>query len=1051
MQLLEERNLKMSSSYQGYGQVNSQDYSQSFDASGSYSSTQPQPQYGSVEQYSSATDGSYDYTQYTAFSTGTGTESCGYNPTTGQYDQSYSSNATPYQGAYDQYSSSGTYDTSQAYGGGTYNAVTDSSNSYSGSYPTEYGYTAETQYGTGDTSQQYAPTQYVSGSSTQYGTSDQYPSSSQYSTSGNAQSVGTGEQYRAYGSGGQQSSGDMYPASEQYSQYTSSSTQPQSNLSFSDYNQDSTPSYNYTGSENTWQGDNTQNMDSGGGSWARPKSSSHNQASYNQGSQSSCGQGGSYNYKPASFKDPGSDYQGGSGYDRSQGRGSYNNSSEGKGPADSSRGSFNNTRGKASYDSNNGGRGSYSNQGKGSYNNTRGRGSFDNSSSRGRGSYDNSYRGRGSFDNGNRSRGSFDNSSRGRGSFDKNSRGRGLFENRRGRGSFDNNNRGRGSFDKSTEGRGLHNSSASSVRERGGYVQNSRSDNYDKFEKPNQGGPSARGGYSAVGSKNWSRPQETAGSSAEAKSGKGVSSSSSASTGNVQDKSAGSSTNPKVSKSLGGSSQAGAKTATPAKPPTTVSSASSAKGGSKTPVFGSGDREPFSRGTRGKTFTTPVNKACAKALSGTGQSSTARAVTADSTNKQDSKPKSAIQKQAEIALKCAAAFKGVSAPVPEAEIKSTTNATSTAKPTSTTKSVAKEADQKAPDGKKMMEDERAREEEIQRKIKESVVVIPNDGNPTAEEVDKILRAPPAFEVPEHLKEKLEQMTSHTYCKVCSLVLNAPLQAAQHYQGKNHAKRVRLYIASDGNVSASKVTNIMEQGLAAVNKESNKPKTQEGEEKKGETGSSAAVDESKKWECCTLCGVGFTSLKQAEQHYSGKNHAKKVRLSEANACLEKAAEANLVKKGGSNVFECSLCNVMVTSEDQLNTHLKGMKHQNKMKQASGKNRPRGRGRGGFRGGRGGRGGFGQGAGSREEGADFGTRGMVPRGRGRGRGGFQRGRQEGFRGGRFRQGCVDFPMEEAFPSPPRFDEGFGSSPRPGFKRREPFDDFGPPRGKRPRRGF
>lgn len=62
----------------------------------------------------------------------------------------------------------------------------------------------------------------------------------------------------------------------------------------------------------------------------------------------------------------------------------------------------------------------------------------------------------------------------------------------------------------------------------------------------------------------------------------------------------------------------------------------------------------------------------------------------------------------------------------------------------------------------------------------------------------------------------------------------------------------------------------------------------------------------------------------------------------------------VDRGGSNVFECSLCNVMVTSEDQLNTHLKGMKHQNKMKQASGKNRPRGRGRGGFRGGRGGRG-------------------------------------------------------------------------------------------------
>ena len=56
-----------------------------------------------------------------------------------------------------------------------------------------------------------------------------------------------------------------------------------------------------------------------------------------------------------------------------------------------------------------------------------------------------------------------------------------------------------------------------------------------------------------------------------------------------------------------------------------------------------------------------------------------------------------------------------------------------------------------------------------------------------------------------------------------------------------------------------------------------------------------------------------------------------------------------------MFECTLCNVMVSSEDQLNTHLRGIKHQNKMKQASGENlnrRGRGRGLGAVRGGRGG---------------------------------------------------------------------------------------------------
>ena len=50
-----------------------------------------------------------------------------------------------------------------------------------------------------------------------------------------------------------------------------------------------------------------------------------------------------------------------------------------------------------------------------------------------------------------------------------------------------------------------------------------------------------------------------------------------------------------------------------------------------------------------------------------------------------------------------------------------------------------------------------------------------------------------------------------------------------------------------------------------------------------------------YEYCELCDVNFSSVRQAEQHYNGKNHGKKMRMSEANACLDEAAEANLVLK------------------------------------------------------------------------------------------------------------------------------------------------------------
>ena len=34
-----------------------------------------------------------------------------------------------------------------------------------------------------------------------------------------------------------------------------------------------------------------------------------------------------------------------------------------------------------------------------------------------------------------------------------------------------------------------------------------------------------------------------------------------------------------------------------------------------------------------------------------------------------------------------------------------------------------------------------------------------------------------------------------YCKICRVVLNAPLQARQHYEGKNHTKKMKMFTDS----------------------------------------------------------------------------------------------------------------------------------------------------------------------------------------------------------------------------------------------------------------
>ncbi len=42
-----------------------------------------------------------------------------------------------------------------------------------------------------------------------------------------------------------------------------------------------------------------------------------------------------------------------------------------------------------------------------------------------------------------------------------------------------------------------------------------------------------------------------------------------------------------------------------------------------------------------------------------------------------------------------------------------------------------------------------------------------------------------------------------YCKICRVTLNAPAQAKQHYEGKSHAKKVKLYTDNTGESTEGK--------------------------------------------------------------------------------------------------------------------------------------------------------------------------------------------------------------------------------------------------------
>ncbi|XP_055958194.1 uncharacterized protein LOC126827107, partial [Patella vulgata] len=204
--------------------------------------------------------------------------------------------------------------------------------------------------------------------------------------------------------------------------------------------------------------------------------------------------------------------------------------------------------------------------------------------------------------------------------------------------------------------------------------------------------------------------------------------------------------------------------------------------------------------------------------------------------------------------------------------------------------------------------------------------------------------------------------------------------------------------------------------------------------------------------CKICDVTFSNPDLATKHYVGKDHA--------NRQLQ--VPVPVTKE---NVFECTLCNVTVTSQETLNTHFNGAKHRAKVKNAEfsgseGKDTGRTRGGNNSRG----RGGTGPTAAKL---MDFSQDEENSRGRGRGgargHGGFgadpgrhmdlnedmDRGAMRGGRGGRGRQ-PMNLMDKPGF-GRPEFDEpGFGRPEfdEPGFGR--PEFDFNEGMGRGSMRG-
>uniref|UniRef100_A0A667X6K3 Zinc finger matrin-type protein 3 n=1 Tax=Myripristis murdjan TaxID=586833 RepID=A0A667X6K3_9TELE len=203
---------------------------------------------------------------------------------------------------------------------------------------------------------------------------------------------------------------------------------------------------------------------------------------------------------------------------------------------------------------------------------------------------------------------------------------------------------------------------------------------------------------------------------------------------------------------------------------------------------------------------------------------------------------------------------------------------------------------------------------------------------------------------------LEELCKPLYCKLCNVTLNSAQQAQAHYQGKNHSKKLRNFYAGSQQPPAIRIPEVAEVGQTALYK--------------GATRVILATEN----DYCKLCDASFSSPAVAQAHYQGKNHAKKLRLAEAqhnNNTMESSeaaprrnrkdgSEYRLVKNRRSpqlpasmpgpyynprprqriprdlamcvtpsGQFYCSMCNCGAEQESDFRLHLESKQHKAKV--------------------------------------------------------------------------------------------------------------------------
>ncbi|XP_044078969.1 zinc finger protein 346 isoform X2 [Siniperca chuatsi] len=151
------------------------------------------------------------------------------------------------------------------------------------------------------------------------------------------------------------------------------------------------------------------------------------------------------------------------------------------------------------------------------------------------------------------------------------------------------------------------------------------------------------------------------------------------------------------------------------------------------------------------------------------------------------------------------------------------------------------------------------------------------------------------------------------CHVCNMTFSSPVVAESHYQGKVHAKNLRLKAVGPQTPVASQTPPTAQPKKKAADDSSSVPATDNNDNPD---------------RFCSICQASFNNPLMAQQHYVGKKHRKqmtKLKLMETYG--PSTAPASTLKG-----YPCTICNIELNSVEQYQSHISGAKHKNQVKKS-----------------------------------------------------------------------------------------------------------------------